>query len=123
MRRVLPLLLCVPFAVAEDKSPSVVAEDPSPSAFRFGTDPRVKITIDRKEIRRGHPTAKVLKDLIPAIWKPEAIPAAEATWLEADDRVLGLAIQGEARAYPLRILEAHEMVNDVLGGQPVAPNY
>jgi len=115
MRRVLPLLLCVPFAMAGD--------EPSPSAFRFGTDPRVKIAIDRKELRRGHPTAKVLKDLIPAIWKPEAIPADAAKWLEADDRVLGLAIKGEARAYPLRILEGHEMVNDVLGGKPVAPNY
>jgi len=115
MRRVLTLLLCVPFAMAGD--------EPSPSAFRFGTDPRVKITIDKKEIRPGHPTAKVLKDLIPAIWKPEAIPAADATWLAADDRVLGLEINGEARAYSLRILEAHEMVNDVLGGQPVAPNY
>lgn len=115
MRRLLPLLLAVPFAAAGD--------DASPSAFRFGADPRVKITIDKKEIRRGHPTAKVLKDLIPAIWKPEAIPAAAATWLKDDDRVLGLAIGKEARAYPLRILEAHEMVNDVLGGQPVAPNY
>lgn len=115
MRRVLPLLLCVPFVLAGD--------EPSPSAFRLGDDPRVKITIDRKEIRRGHPTAKVLKDLIPAIWKPEAIPADAAKWLRDDDRVLGLAIRGEARAYPLRILEAHEMVNDVLGGQPVAPNY
>jgi len=115
MRHLLPLLLCVPFAVAE--------EEANPSAFRLGSDPRVKITIDEKEIRRGHPTARVLKDLIPAIWKPEAIPAAAATWLADDDRVLGLAIGGEARAYPLRILEAHEMVNDVLGGQPVGPNY
>jgi hypothetical protein len=115
MRRVLPLLLCCTLAAAGD--------EPSPSAFRLGEDPRVRIAIDRKEIRPGHPTARVLKDLIPAIWKPEAIPAAAATWLEDDDRVLGLAIGGEARAYPLRILEAHEMVNDVLGGQPVAPNY
>ncbi len=115
MRRLLPLLLCVPFAVAE--------EEASLSAFRLGADPRVKIAIDKKEIRPGHPTAKVLKDLIPAIWKPEAIPAADATWLGKDDRVLGLVIGREARAYPLRILEAHEMVNDVLGGKPVAPNY
>lgn len=115
MQRLLPLLLAISFAAAGD--------EPSPSAFRLGSDPRVKITIDRKEIRPGNPRAKVLKDLIPAIWNPEAIPAAAATWLADDDRVLGLAIGGEARAYPLRILESHEMVNDVLGGRPVAPNY
>jgi hypothetical protein len=115
MQRLLPLLLAIPFAAAGD--------EPSPSAFRLGSDPLVKITIDRKEIRPGNPRAKVLKDLIPAIWNPEAIPADAAKWLKDDDRVLGLAIKGEARAYPLRILESHEMVNDVLGGRPVAPNY
>ncbi|MBM4112445.1 MAG: DUF3179 domain-containing protein [Phycisphaerae bacterium] len=40
-----------------------------------------------------------------------------------DDRVLGVVIGGEARAYPLRILNAHEVVNDEIAGEPVAVTY
>ncbi len=40
-----------------------------------------------------------------------------------DDRVLGVVIGGEARAYPLRILNAHEVVNDTLAGVPIAVTY
>jgi hypothetical protein len=40
--------------------------------------------------------------------------------MQADEKVIGLVINGEARAYPLSILSNHEIVNDVVGGQPVA---
>jgi len=40
--------------------------------------------------------------------------------LDADERVIGVVINGEARAYPLPILSVHEIVNDVIGGVPVA---
>ena len=40
-----------------------------------------------------------------------------------DDRVLGVVVNGHARAYPLRILNAHEVVNDELGGEPVLVTY
>ena len=43
--------------------------------------------------------------------------------LLAADRVVGLSIGGEARAYPLWILAWHEIVNDTLGGQPIAVTY
>ena len=39
------------------------------------------------------------------------------------DRVFGISINGEHRAYPLRILNPHEMANDVLGGEPIALAY
>ena len=45
---------------------------------------------------------------------PLILPAADADYLEPDDRVLGVSINGEHRAYPLRILNLHEMANDVL---------
>jgi hypothetical protein len=43
--------------------------------------------------------------------------------LVSTDRVAGIVVNGEARAYPLAILNAHEVVNDVVGGVPVAVTY
>ncbi len=60
---------------------------------------------------------------IPALDRPKSIPAAEATWLAPDEPVFGIQIGGEARAYPLRILDWHEMANDELGGVPFALAY
>ena len=92
------------------------------SGFDWRTDSAVKIAIERKEIRLGI-QGREPKDGIPAIWNPEALPAAEATWLPPEERVLGVVMGKEARAYPLKVLNVHEMVNDVLGGRPIAPNY
>ena len=71
------------------------------------------------EIRSGGPP----KDGIPALTDPEMISADEATYLDASDQVIGLNMNGEARAYPLKILVHHENVNDVVAGQPVAVTY
>ena len=60
---------------------------------------------------------------IPALDRPDAVPAAEAGYLEPDDPVFGLFLGGEARAYPLRLLDWHEMANDVLGGVPFSLAY
>ena len=65
----------------------------------------------------------VPKDGIPDLNKPPAIAAAQAAYLQDSDRVFGLSINGEHRAYPLRILNPHEMANDVLGGAPFALAY
>ncbi len=62
-------------------------------------------------------------DGIPALDNPAMLPAAEATYLEADEPVFGLAWNGDARAYPLRIMDWHEMANDVVGGVPVSLAY
>ena len=43
--------------------------------------------------------------------------------LVSDDRVIGVFFGGEARAYPLRLMRWHEVVNDVVGGEPVAITY
>jgi len=43
--------------------------------------------------------------------------------LVTDDRVIGVTIAGEARAYPLRLMRWHEVVNDVVGGRPIAVTY
>ncbi len=67
------------------------------------------------EIRGGGPP----KDGIPALDTPQFTTAAEDTFLREDDRVLGLVHNGEARAYPLRILSWHELVNDTVAGEPL----
>ena len=74
------------------------------------------ITVDPTEIVWGG----VLPDGIPDLANPPMISAGEADYLAADERVFGVAINGEARAYPLRIVNAHEMVNDSVGGEPIA---
>ena len=60
-------------------------------------------------------------DAIPAILNPKNVPAPDAEpWMELDEQVLGLSINGEHRAYSIRMLSRHEIVNDVVGGVPVA---
>jgi hypothetical protein len=60
---------------------------------------------------------------IPALDDPPHVAAEAAPWLEPGEPVVGVAVAGEARAYPLRILDWHELVNDRLGGIPVALVY
>jgi len=60
---------------------------------------------------------------IPAADNPEVIGADEATWLEDDDIVFGITVSGESRAYPRRIMEVREMVNDTLGGRDLGIPY
>ncbi len=65
----------------------------------------------------------VVKDGIPALTNPRLVPVWEATYLTGDDLVFGIAINGDIRAYPLRIMDWHEMFNDVIGGVPVSLAY
>ncbi|MEO1345962.1 MAG: DUF3179 domain-containing (seleno)protein [Pseudomonadota bacterium] len=60
---------------------------------------------------------------IPAADNPEVSTAAEATWLKDSDVVFGVVVNGEARAYPRRIMEVREMVNDTLGGRDLGIPY
>ena len=62
-------------------------------------------------------------DGIPPIDRPKFIAPSQATWLDAQEPVLGLEIAGDARAYPLQILLWHEIVNDTVGGRPVTVTY
>lgn len=74
------------------------------------------------EIRSGGPG----KDGIPAIDHPRFEPVAKAVnenHYGAREPVIGLELNGDARAYPLQILIWHEIVNDVVGGVPVTVTY
>jgi hypothetical protein len=60
---------------------------------------------------------------IPSLDNPHMIPASAAAYMAGDDLVFGVEIAGDARAYPLRIMGWHEMLNDTIGGVPVALAY
>ena len=92
------------------------ALDPGLGSFLYEG---VKTEIRLEEIVWGG----VAKDGIPDLRNPPVIPANEAWYMRPADRVFGVSINGEDRAYPLRILNAHEMANDVVGGVPFALAY
>lgn len=71
------------------------------------------------EILSGGPP----RDGIPAIDRPDFIVANQATYLRDGDRVLGIYHQGIARAYPIRILNWHEIVNDTFAGEAVVVSF
>ena len=72
---------------------------------------------------RPHDRTDDLCNCIPAADNPEVTGAAEATWLKDEDIVFGITVNGEARAYPRRIMEVREMVNDTLGGRDLGIPY
>ena len=59
------------------------------------------------------------RDGIPSIDDPRFVAAEKADFLLPQHQVLGLELDGEKRAYPILILNWHEIVNDVVGGVPV----
>jgi len=63
------------------------------------------------------------RDGIPSIDQPKFVKASEADFLSDNDKVLGVTIKGEAKAYPIKILNWHEIVNDRIGGQAVVITY
>lgn len=92
--------------------------DPNFSLFiNSGVDHTIRL----EEITWGG----VIKDGIPALVNPELVRPNDdaANYLKDDELVFGVAINGDARAYPLRVLDWHEMFNDVIGGVPVALAY
>ncbi|HEC19770.1 MAG TPA: DUF3179 domain-containing protein [Gammaproteobacteria bacterium] len=76
-----------------------------------------------EQIQHGGPP----RDGIPALDAPHFVSAADAGFLADDDRVLGIDLHGEQKAYPVRILNYHEIVNDRFGSShnntPVLVSY
>ncbi|PJK29451.1 DUF3179 domain-containing protein [Minwuia thermotolerans] len=78
-----------------------------------------KRSVDFDEIKSGGPS----KDGIPPIDEPEFRPVGEIEGLEDAQPVMGLIVDGEAKAYPLSVLMWHEIVNDEIAGVPVAVTF
>lgn len=77
------------------------------------------LQVDAAKIVEGGPG----KDGIHSVDAPKFATLPEATWLDSDTEVLGLRVGDDARAYPIRMLEYHQIVNDVFGKEPVAITY
>ncbi len=75
--------------------------------------------IPRERIFAGGPP----RDGIPALKNPQYVALSEANYLDDDEEVIGIEIAGDARAYPLRLMDDHEAVNDTVGKTPVAVTY
>ena len=82
----------------------------------FFRDAEASSRIDLTEVVWGG----VIPDGIPDLKNPPTINPDEADYLGPDERVFGVSINGQHRAYPLRIANPHEMVNDVVGGEPIS---
>ena len=76
-------------------------------------------SIDFKEILSGGPP----KDGIPSIDNPEFVPVSQVLDLVGTEPIIGIIINGDARAYPLRVMTWHEIANDTVGGVPVTVTY
>ena len=86
-----------------------------PAFFREDAPSRIRV----EEIVWGG----VVLDGIPALVNARMLPADQAGYITPTELVFGVELNGDARAYPLRILDWHEMANDVVGGVPVALAY
>lgn len=84
------------------------------------TDFSATTITDWSEIMSGGPP----KDGIPALDDPTFLQAGEETRLDDREPVITLELDGEVpRAYPIRYLTWHEIVNDTVGGLPVAVTF
>ncbi|MGB2692004.1 MAG: DUF3179 domain-containing protein [Thermodesulfobacteriota bacterium] len=83
----------------------------------FSSDRTAKIRLD--EVRWGG----VRQDGIPPLRKPKMIDAKKARYLADGDIIFGIEVNGDARAYPKRIMAWHEMFVDSVGDQQVAGVY
>lgn len=72
---------------------------------------------------RPYDTTDDICHCIPAVDNPTVSTVGEATWLADDAIIFGISVNGEHRAYPRRIMEVREMVNDTLGGRDIAIPY
>ena len=100
----------------------VIATLLSNKTFSFSDNNGFDLTdplIPREKIHHGGPA----RDGIPSIDKPRFISVNKASYLNAQDRILGLVYDDVIHAYPIKILNYHEIVNDHINGQAIVISY
>ena len=85
-------------------------------ADTFGFDENTEHVIPFDELHQGCAD----RDCFNSIDSPNFVPAADADHVGDEDVVIAISWQGEFRAYPARILDHHEIVNDTIAGTPIA---
>ncbi len=102
-----------PTAAVQGESSTARAE---PTATRAPSTPTAEPDASGFDIRTVLP-----RDAIPSIDNPEFLDAEQASELMGNGHlVIGLSVGGEHRAYSTAFLSSHEIVNDTVGGEPVA---
>jgi len=85
-------------------------------------------TLDRALLVAGG----LRKDALRSLDEPEVFPGLDVAdfnarqrgkYLVSNDRVIGVTVNGASRAYPLMVMQCHEIANDTLGGVPIAVTY
>lgn len=98
-------------SVATEKRPKLIPVGRGQKPFDV-----TRHSIPLEDIQGGGPP----RDGIPALVTPQFVSAEQVRGNLADrERVLGVFLNGEAKAYPIGILNHHELVNDTVGGRPV----
>ena len=108
-----------PYVTIAPISTSVIQSDTGVSELQLMETDGVKHLIPLDKIKGGGPP----KDGIPSIDNPVFANVANSQFMSDSDTVIGLEINGDAKAYPLFILVWHEIVNDKVGGTPVSVTY
>jgi hypothetical protein len=85
-------------------------------ADTFGFDEATEKSVSLDDLHQGCPA----RDCIPSIDAPKFVAAIDATHVADDDVVIAISYGGDYRAYPARILDHHEIVNDTIAGEAIA---
>lgn len=111
IRLLIPLLLALSAGACGDPVP--VPDEPTSHDEAGPAAPAARY--DPEELRAE-------RDRFPSLTDP-AYVSGDVSWLRPDDQVIGVAVGGEARAYPTWIIGYHHLVNDHLGGTPILVAY
>ena len=103
-------LVSVPILARDHGWPTDILSD------TFGYDRNGPTDVPWTDIQQGCPR----RDCIPAISEPRFLDGSDADYLGDDDLVMAVSYDGVNRAYPIRILDRHEIVNDVIADIPIA---
>ena len=106
------ILLALPASAQRTFDTDILAET-------FGFDDTTPKSVPLDQLQQGCPA----RDCIPSIDDPKFVDATDASHVSDDDIVLALSWKGQFRAYPTRILDQHEIVNDVVADTPIAITY
>ena len=107
------LVACVPGAT--QSVPDLSPDNPQEDSTASSASPTPTVDLSLSNI----PFVPLLpRDGIRPVYEPEFVEAADSP-LQEDELVMGVAINGEAKAYPVTVLRFREMVDDELGGLPI----
>ncbi len=114
----LPLigLAATAIAVAPARAQTPTAGGGTPEVGGFQLD---GLRVPAEHILPGGPK----RDEVPSVDAPRFASLEEATWVLAENPVLGVTLGGAAHVYPVHLMERHQIVNDALGETPIAVTY